>query len=201
MPSRQPGGGRGRTAAVAPRARPPVQRLLAGAPHPGRAHREPALHRGAPTAWILPADGAVPGPAYTLASSSSSHHQESDGAIPRANTLSALQAVRMKRSSSTRDVLPDEAFMRLRGTLFFGPAFQVTRNKLTFRDNLQQLLAESSPGEAADTMPLHSSSADSAAVCSGHAEQCAWQLLALSGSSGSPPGMGSDLLSVQEWHR
>ncbi len=36
--------------------------------------------------------------------------------------------------------------MRLRGSLFFGPAFLVTRNKLTFRDNLQELLASSSPG-------------------------------------------------------
>lgn len=57
-----------------------------------------------------------------------------------------LQAIRIKRSSATRDALPDEAFMRLRGSLFFGPAFLVTRNKLTFRDNLQELLASSSPG-------------------------------------------------------
>jgi hypothetical protein len=56
------------------------------------------------------------------------------------------QAVRAKRSSAARDALPDEAFLRLRGTLFFGPAFLVTRNKLTFRDNLQQLLADASPG-------------------------------------------------------
>ena len=60
-----------------------------------------------------------------------------------------VQTVRVKRSSATRDALPDEAFLRLRGSLFFGPAFLVTRNKLTFRDNLQELLASSSPG------PLH----------------------------------------------
>jgi hypothetical protein len=60
----------------------------------------------------------------------------------------AVQAVRVKRSSAMRDALPDEAFMRLRGSLFFGPAFLVTRNKLTFRDNLQELLASSSPGLA-----------------------------------------------------
>lgn len=39
-----------------------------------------------------------------------------------------------------KDVIPDECFLRLRGALFFGPSFLVTRNKLTFRDNLQQLL-------------------------------------------------------------
>lgn len=32
--------------------------------------------------------------------------------------------------SLLQDVLPDEAFRRLRGTLFFGPAFRVTRNKV-----------------------------------------------------------------------
>jgi hypothetical protein len=45
-----------------------------------------------------------------------------------------------------QDVVPDEAFRRLRGALFFGPAFRVTRNKLLFRDNLQELLATSVPG-------------------------------------------------------
>jgi len=42
--------------------------------------------------------------------------------------------------------VPDEAFGRVRGALFFGPAFRVTRNKLTFRDNLAELLAAASPG-------------------------------------------------------
>lgn len=32
-----------------------------------------------------------------------------------------------------------------RGALFFGPGFRVTRNKLTFRDNLAQLLETASP--------------------------------------------------------
>ena len=63
------------------------------------------------------------------------------------------QAVRAKRSSSGKDALPDEAFMRLRGTLFFGPAFLVTRNKLTFRDNLQELLAAASPGVGQHVAP------------------------------------------------
>ncbi len=34
-----------------------------------------------------------------------------------------------------------------RGALFFGPSFRVTRNKLTFRDNLAQLLAGSTPSD------------------------------------------------------
>lgn len=34
-----------------------------------------------------------------------------------------------------------------RGALFFGPAWRVTRNKLTFRDPLQQLLAAATPGD------------------------------------------------------
>jgi hypothetical protein len=32
-----------------------------------------------------------------------------------------------------------------RGALFFGPGFRVTRNKLTFRDNLARLLENASP--------------------------------------------------------
>ena len=52
-----------------------------------------------------------------------------------------MQAVRTKRGAAARDVIPDESFLRLRGALFFGPGFLVTRNKLTFRDNLQELLA------------------------------------------------------------
>ena len=54
--------------------------------------------------------------------------------------------MRAKRSAAARDSLPDEAFGRVRGALFFGPAFRVTRNKLTFRDNLAELLAAASPG-------------------------------------------------------
>ena len=59
----------------------------------------------------------------------------------------ASQAVRDKRTPSAKDKLPEEVFLRLRGSLFFGPSFLVTRNKLSFRDNLQQLLADASPGE------------------------------------------------------
>lgn len=54
--------------------------------------------------------------------------------------------MRAKRSAASRDALPDEAFLRLRGALFFGPGFKVTRNKLLFRDNLQELLAAAVPG-------------------------------------------------------
>ncbi len=57
------------------------------------------------------------------------------------------QAARAKnRRTAAKDRLPDEVFLRLRGSLFFGPSFLVTRNKLTFRDNLQQLLADATPG-------------------------------------------------------
>lgn len=65
------------------------------------------------------------------------------------------QAVRAKRTAAARDALPDEAFARVRGALFFGPAFRVTRNKLTFRDNLAELLAAASPGvlEPYPTLP------------------------------------------------
>ena len=55
--------------------------------------------------------------------------------------------VRAKRSAASKDTLPDEVFMRIRGALFFGAGFKVTRNKLLFRDNLQELLAAAVPGE------------------------------------------------------
>ena len=58
-----------------------------------------------------------------------------------------VQAVRQKRGAAGRDALPDEVFGRLRGALFLGPSFQVTRNKLLFRDNLPELLAAAVPGE------------------------------------------------------
>ena len=57
-----------------------------------------------------------------------------------------LQAVRLKRRSGVKDAISNEAFMRIRGSLFFGPSFLVTRNKLTFRDNLAELLAAAVPG-------------------------------------------------------
>jgi hypothetical protein len=52
-----------------------------------------------------------------------------------------------KRSTAGRDELPEEVFTRLRGVLFFGPEFGVTRNKLTFRDNLKELLEKSASGD------------------------------------------------------
>ena len=54
--------------------------------------------------------------------------------------------MRAKRTAAGRDALPDEAFGRVRGALFFGPGWRVTRNKLTFRDNLPALLADAMPG-------------------------------------------------------
>lgn len=60
-----------------------------------------------------------------------------------------LQAVRNKRGAAVKDVIPDECFLRLRGALFFGPGFLVTRNKLTFRDNLQELLTSATKSESA----------------------------------------------------
>ncbi|CAF9902772.1 MAG: hypothetical protein ALECFALPRED_000009 [Alectoria fallacina] len=57
-----------------------------------------------------------------------------------------MAAVRAKRSAASKDTLPDEVFHRIRGALFFGPGFKVTRNKLLFRDNLQELLAAAVPG-------------------------------------------------------
>lgn len=47
----------------------------------------------------------------------------------RISTLGFVEAVRRKRNATSKDALPDEVFRRLRGTLFFGPAFHVTRNK------------------------------------------------------------------------
>jgi hypothetical protein len=41
-----------------------------------------------------------------------------------------------------------QVYRRLRGTLFFGPGFAVTKNKLTFCDALDQTLAGAEPGAA-----------------------------------------------------
>lgn len=51
--------------------------------------------------------------------------------IPSAHvdTLPFVEAIRQKRTAATKDALPDEVFSRLRGALFLGPAFRVTRNK------------------------------------------------------------------------
>ena len=64
------------------------------------------------------------------------------------NTPLYSQAVRSKRGAAAKDVIPDDSFLRLRGALFFGASFLVTRNKLTFRDNLQELLAAAVPSES-----------------------------------------------------
>lgn len=64
------------------------------------------------------------------------------------DSLVCVQMVRAKRTAANKDTLPDEVFQRIRGALFFGAGFKVTRNKLLFRDNLQELLAASVPGQA-----------------------------------------------------
>ncbi len=53
--------------------------------------------------------------------------------------------LRSKKWGALRDKLPDEVFLRLRGALFFGPGFKVTRNKLNFRDKIAELLATAIP--------------------------------------------------------
>eukprot|EP00884_Botryococcus_braunii_P005311 jgi/Botrbrau1/14781/Bobra.0284s0014.2 len=65
----------------------------------------------------------------------------------RIETLPFVEAVRTKRSAAVRDALPDEVFCRIRGALFFGPEFLVTRNKLSFRDNLNELLQHATSAE------------------------------------------------------
>ncbi|EFJ52379.1 hypothetical protein VOLCADRAFT_86759 [Volvox carteri f. nagariensis] len=62
--------------------------------------------------------------------------------------IDALRS-KMRGSSSGKDYLPDEVFGRIRGALFFGPAWRVTRNKLTFRDPLPELLATAIPSDRA----------------------------------------------------
>ena len=60
--------------------------------------------------------------------------------------LPFIKAVFAKgRSPQDRDELPDEVRGRLRGQLFFGPALQPTRNKLSFRDYLPSLLEAAEP--------------------------------------------------------
>lgn len=51
--------------------------------------------------------------------------------IPSAQveSLPFLDDIRRKRTAASKDSLPDEVFGRLRGALFFGPGFRVTRNK------------------------------------------------------------------------
>ncbi|KAL3158051.1 hypothetical protein ABBQ32_011660 [Trebouxia sp. C0010 RCD-2024] len=65
----------------------------------------------------------------------------------RIDSLPFVEMVRAKRTAASKDTLPDEVFMRIRGALFFGAGFKVTRNKLLFRDNLQELLAAAVPGD------------------------------------------------------
>jgi len=80
-----------------------------------------------------------------------------------------MQAVRTKRSAASKDKLPDEVFYRIRGALFFGPGFKVTRNKLLFRDNLQELLAAAVPGVR---KPTDLDCVEHAAVCAAAHGSC-----------------------------
>lgn len=63
----------------------------------------------------------------------------------RIDTVPFIEEVRRKRNAKMKDLIPDEVFNRLRGALFFGPSFKVTRNKLLFRDNLETLLLDAVP--------------------------------------------------------
>jgi len=47
----------------------------------------------------------------------------------RIESLPFIEAVRQRRNAAAKDAIPDEVFHRLRGALFFGPGFRVTRNK------------------------------------------------------------------------
>lgn len=67
--------------------------------------------------------------------------------VPFVRKVMASPSGAAKRSAQARDVLPDECFARLRGMLFFGPSFRVTRNKLSFRDDLHTLLEAAAPLE------------------------------------------------------
>jgi hypothetical protein len=58
-----------------------------------------------------------------------------------------VQPTRPRCRLAGKDAVPDDAFRRLRGALFFGPSWRVTRNKLMFRDNLQQALAAAAPAD------------------------------------------------------
>ena len=60
-------------------------------------------------------------------------------------SLPFIDALWHKHSKSTnmKDRIPGEAFSRIWGCLFFGPEFHVTRNKLSFRDRLEDLLGAS----------------------------------------------------------
>eukprot|EP00892_Ulva_mutabilis_P012666 jgi/Ulvmu1/9772/UM056_0012.1 len=58
--------------------------------------------------------------------------------------LDALRA-KMAAAVGRPDNLPDECFTRLRGALFLGPSWTVTRNKLKLRDNIDALLANAIP--------------------------------------------------------
>lgn len=73
----------------------------------------------------------------------------------RIESLPFVESLRLKRSAAARDALPDAVFARLRGALFFGPSFRVTRNKLTFRDNLQHLLAAAVPSTHIELNSCH----------------------------------------------
>lgn len=57
-----------------------------------------------------------------------------------------MQTVKSKGDGVGKEAIPDQAFMRLRGALFFGADFAVTRNRVTFQESLEELLATAVPG-------------------------------------------------------
>jgi len=71
------------------------------------------------------------------------------------NLLGAKVLSLLMRTSAIRAV---QVYRRLRGTLFFGSGFAVTKNKLTFCDALDQILAEAKPGAVTPTAESRSRS-------------------------------------------
>ena len=65
--------------------------------------------------------------------------------IPESRVVSLpfIDSIFQKQTTKTRDKIPPEVANRIWGCLFFGPEFRVTRNKLSFRDNLEDLLCSS----------------------------------------------------------
>ena len=61
----------------------------------------------------------------------------------RVSSLPFIDAIFQRQGTYMKDKIPPEVVNRIWGCLFFGPEFRVTRNKLSFRDNLEDLLCSS----------------------------------------------------------
>jgi hypothetical protein len=74
--------------------------------------------------------------ASTIICCSSQHAYELQGRLVPGTSVASLPFIDTIRSKATtvgKDALPDECFARLRGALFLGPSWTVTRNKLKVR--------------------------------------------------------------------